>query len=203
MYIVPKTIPKIYLIHRTGERWVYKNIVEAATELYRLGYYSRYSYDRYNRWRSTSLISEHFHTERVWNYDINGYDRISHDYIVRDEFGDIITVDDLHNNRVRRKPHRRYRFADYKEKDFRNAPVPYTNGSGGGRGYKNIRTTQEICETAALKYEEDVLGYDIKIRPNRQAHNLPNGWWDDRRRSDWDIKNWKKYRKNQWCEKKE
>ncbi len=202
MYIVPKHIPKIYLVHRNGERWVFKNIKEAATELYRLEFYGKYRYDRHNRWRSTSLITEHFHVEREWDFDIHGYHETSYDYIVRDEFGEIITVDDLHDNRERRKPHRRYRYASYDEKDFRNSPVPYTNGSGSGRCNKNIRTTQEIRETDALKYDEDVLEYDIKIRPNRAAHNIPNGW-DDRKRVDWDVKIWKKYRKHQWLEKKE
>ena len=192
MYIVPKHSPKIYLIHRDGRRWEFKNLEEAGTELSRWGFLGEY--------RQHPLIGEHFRAGSIWSEEIFEYVDVSYDYMVRDEFGEIITIDDLKNARTKRVykyQARRINVIEYTNKHFRNGPIPGIGGFRGGPWCKNARTVQELREAVGLKYDEDVLEYDIKIRPNRNASNLPREW-DGRHRSDWNTKNWKKHRKNQW-----
>lgn len=194
MHIVPKFIPKIYLIHRSGERWAYKDIKEAGTELHRIGFYNTW------RQRQRALIGTHFRANREWSVEEFCYIDVSYDYIVRDEFGEIITTNDLDDARERKfskYQSRRYNISDYANKHFRNGPIPYTRCFRGGRSKSNIKTIQERREVVGLLHDEDIREYTIKIRPNRNANNIPTSW-DDCGRSDWNTKNWKKHRKHQY-----
>jgi len=63
--------------------------------------------------------------------------------------------------------------------------------------YRAIRTTQERRWANAWDDEE----FAPRIRNRRNAKNLPNAWDDIRRYTR--NNNWKRYRKQQWKEKKE
>ena len=45
MHNVPDYVPEVYLIHRNGDRWAYKNITQAAKKLYKLGYWGYWMRD--------------------------------------------------------------------------------------------------------------------------------------------------------------
>lgn len=197
MYIVPEFIPKVYLIHKDGRRWEFKNKEEAANSLWRQNYLGRYN--------EAPLIGVNFTVHRPTDY---GFDHagnfIYYDYIVRDETGATITVDELKDARTNHPSSKwlrdRISAEEFAKKHFRELPVPYTGSRGWGSYYRHIRTTQERCENDFLKYDEDAIEYDIKPRPVR-ARGLRNAW-DDIGRSDYRDHNWKRHRKTQWKEKK-
>lgn len=202
MYNVPEFIPKVYLIHRDGRKWEFKNIEKAADTLWYQGYLGRY--------REAPLIAPHFKEARPFmDYDANGQrddlvgSVIYHDYIVRDEVGEIITVDDLKDARKPRHNKWNTRHDDkvhITEKFFRKMPIPHTGRGGWRSGYRHVRTRSEIRENEFLKYDEDAIEYDIKPR-TRRTQDLPT-LWDDIWRNDYRSRNWKRHRKTQWKEKK-
>jgi len=202
MYKVPEFKPKVYLIHRDGRKWEFKDITEAANILWDKGYLGRF--------REAPLFASHFKEARPVDYVIDAQHPnpigtvIYHDYIVRDEVGEILTPVDLKDARTPRKRKRARQYTDQAiitEKFFRKMPVPYTGGRHTyANGYRHIRTTTEICDNEFLKYDEDAIEYDIKPRP-RRTQNLPT-IYDDIWRGDYSVKNWKRHRKTQWKEKK-
>jgi len=68
---------------------------------------------------------------------------------------------------------------------YRHDPVPFIGKYSNGSGFKRIRTKQEATINCSCKY----------VRPKRKK--LPTAW-DDRMRSDFDDKCWKRYRKTQY-----
>ena len=194
MYQIPKHTPKIRLIHRDGHYWEYKNLTEAADELFRI-----FRYD------INGHIGETFNSIRKEPYWFHNGDpkffTYHYDYIVRTEFGDIITVSDLADART--KP------ASWYDKwrparnnyEFRKGPVPYTRKRRGGhKGYRRPKSFNERKAAEAHKLDEDIKFYGVKIRAKRNFNNLIDSW-DDYPRRDWGAKNWKVYRKTQWKEK--
>jgi len=115
-------------------------------------------------------------------------------YIVRDEYGSVITKNDILDsirqiNRSKRTEWclRRENFV------YRHSPVPYTGSKRYRRYFKNYyklpKTTQELRRNEA--YKEFVRG-------KRTKNWLPTAW-EDRVRSDIRTrKNWKSRRKTQW-----
>jgi hypothetical protein len=199
MYIVPEVRPKVYLIHRDGTKWEFKNLEEAANELRRLGYYNPR-----NSFMSTPVVGDHFKIHRsdyMYDDEVIG-SIIYYDYIVRDEYGRVITVNDLKDSVSPTSRWRKKRLSEIEfcKKHFRGIPIPYTGRRGYSSCYRHIYTTQEHRENDFLRYDEDAQEYNIKPRARRTMKNLPNAW-DDIARSDWDAKNWKHRRKTQWKEK--
>lgn len=202
MYKVPEFKPKVYLIHRDGRKWEFKNITEAANSLWNDGYLGRY--------REAPLFASHFKEARPHDYfdDENRNALIGsviyHDYVVRDEVGEVITPADLKDIRTKERKSKwrsRYDERDHiAEKFFRELPVPYTGGGSWRSGYRHVRTTTEIHDNEFLKYDEDAIEYDIKPRA-RRTQNLPTAW-NDIWRNDYRDHNWKRHRKTQWKEKK-
>ena len=185
MYQVPKYIPKIRLIARDGRVWEYKNITEAADDLY--GIFG---------WSIRDHIGDQWVKSRNFDFRLDTPFYYYYAYILQNNFGDVVTVDELMNARSgRRNYYDRWRPRRF-EFEFRNGPVPYIGRRRRGSGYRHMETTQEICEAEALRFDEDAQYYSIKSRAKRNRSNLPNSWDDCWRPSR--QKNWKNYRKTQW-----
>lgn len=183
MHSVPDFVPKIYLVHISGERWAFKNIVEAAFELKRLRFF--------NSWES--VIGDDFKKRWTWS-DVSYYQS---QYIVTTEFGDSITVNELREiTRIPRKWWNRWNYNP--DKDFRNGPLrgsSFRRCSGGS--YRRPKTTQERRIAYAHDYDDDLKFYGVKVRAKRNFRNLPDVY-DDLVRSNESQKNWKRYRKIQY-----
>lgn len=83
---------------------------------------------------------------------------------------------------------------------FRDGPVSRTGVKHWrGRYYRHPRTTQERRDLAFTEVDEDILDYEVKIRPARRR--IPNSWDDiiysHRGRG------WKEYRKTQYLVKRQ
>lgn len=190
----------IVLIHKDGKRWEFKDIYEAV--------------NTFVKWRiicyydgSHPSVGEHFGPITKYNWETRETEVTGHiKYIIRTEFGEVITDVDLEKVRNEKRAQRRRYYTEKEierdERDFRCAPAPYTRcRRGGGGWYRKIRTYGEHRETVALLHDEDAIEYDVKPRAKRNTHNLPNSW-DDFTRSDYRNHNWKRQRKTQWKEKK-
>ena len=70
-------------------------------------------------------------------------------------------------------------------------PVPRAGRGRGGRLFRRIPTTQERRANVVMEDCEPTP------RRSRSGANLASSW-DDRIRSDYGLRNWKHFRKNQW-----
>jgi len=191
-----KTTDKIILIHEDGNRWVFNDIYDAAIKLidWKLIYH----------WGSDSHIGDHFGL--IYDTGINCFGkpigRVS--YILRSEFGDVITKDDISEAFAKIRTDSRNARIDKEiaraQRNFRCAPEPSTGYRRYGNCYRHISTYSEHRDNDALNYDDDAIEYNIKSRSKRTKSYLPN-YWDDRIRSDYDVKNWKRQRKTQWKQK--
>jgi len=198
MHIVHKTLPKIYLIENNGNRWIYKNINQATKAIYNYGLISRW-------WphAGTCAIGEY---HRGPDY-IDFIDQIQHtnwQFIVRTEFGDIITPNDIRSTHYETKRSLGWYYRWNKSRDnfvFRLGPVPCTGKKSWGSYWRHPKTTAERREAAYVRYDEELREYNIRPRAKRNFTNLPNVW-DDFRRTNVNSKSWKNQkRKHQWKEK--
>lgn len=198
MHIVPNSLPKIYLIEGNGDRWIYKNIHEATKAIYGYGLISRW-------WphAGTCAIGEY---HRGPDY-IDFTDQIQHtnwQFIVRTEFGDIITPNDLRDIHYETKRSLGWYYRWNKSRDnfvFRSGPVPCTGKSNWRGCWRHPKTTAERRDAAHLRYDEEMRIYGVKPRSKRNFINLPN-LWDDFRRTNVNSRSWKNQkRKHQWKEK--
>jgi hypothetical protein len=80
--------------------------------------------------------------------------------------------------------------ASYSFRDGKPAPCGWKRR--GGSNYRSPRTRAE--ERAALIADE----WKVPVRGRRR--NLPNSWDDEPLRSDWRIRNWKRFRRTRWKE---
>ena len=189
MPYIPPYIPKIRLIARDGRIWEYKTLTKAADELYEIF-----------RWGIREQIGDTWIKSRNWDFRLDTPAYFYYPYILRTEFGDVVTVDELWNARTTKISWRAGWMSARNDFEFRNGPVPYTGGRRRWVGCRHMKTTQEICEADALRFDDDAQYYGIKARAKRNRANLPEAW-DDHWRP-YDQKNWKNYRKNQWKKKR-
>ena len=82
-------------------------------------------------------------------------------------------------------------------KFYRKQPVPFTGKRVYGSYYRYPKTKQENVENHYFDIDSERKEYKIKIRKRRVK--LPTSW-DDKARSDWRDRSWKRYRKHQWKE---
>lgn len=94
---------------------------------------------------------------------------------------------------------RRDRSRLFNQYTFRRGPVPGTRKWRRGSYFKAFKTLNEARANEFLLYDEEMNEYGIRPRSSRRYGSLPNSW-DDYDRSDYGIKNWKKYRSKQWKE---
>lgn len=116
-------------------------------------------------------------------------------YIVRDEFGSVISKKEiLHALKIkdhelyleRIKKHKRWGWYSHVPYEYRKDPVPGVSNSHWG-GHRKLRTTQELRRNC---------GEPEFTRKRRTKRYLPNNWWDlpTTRKGN----SWKHYRKTQW-----
>lgn len=197
-----KFTDKIYLLHKDGRRWEFKDIYYAVKTLRDWGFYDVWHRDK------LEYIDDHYRAIGHYDHTHEEYVIGGHiEYILRSDFGEIITVDDLNTawSTIRKERLDAHLEKKYKEanKDFRRAPAPHTRcrRGGGYSYYRQFHTFPEYRDNEALLSDEDAQEYRIIPRPKRVSMNLPNNW-DDIGRSDYKNKNWKRHRKTQWKEKK-
>lgn len=191
MYKVPEKPLNIRLIDESKNIWEYRNLEEAAKELFKIFSHT-----------ISSHIGDHFNAYRgVWYDDENQtFHKFSnYPYILRTELGDIVSLKELREALPRHIYRWERRDALIKSAGFRQGPVPRT-GKRRWRFasfYRRPKTRQEIKESDSYFLDEDMIYYNIKSRAKRSSHSLPSSW-DDVVRSDYGLKNWKNYRKTQW-----
>ncbi len=189
MHQVPKYVPKIRLINRDGHVWEYKNLTEAANDLY--GIFG---------WNIREQIGDQWVKSRNWDCRIDTPYYYYYTYILQTDLGESVTVDELMNARSDTGTWYNRYWSRHHPHVFRCGPVPNISSRRYRSGYRHMGTTQEICEADALRFDEDAQDYGIKARAKRNRSNLP-GAWDDYWRP-CGQKNWKHYRKTQWKNKK-
>jgi hypothetical protein len=81
--------------------------------------------------------------------------------------------------------------------EYRYDPVPFIRcrrgSTYGARYYKKPRTIQE----RRAYFHDEISEFGVPVRLTRSARNLPDPW-DDRKRGDLHIKNWKRHRRTQY-----
>jgi hypothetical protein len=191
MYTVPGYVQKVRLISRDGIVAEFDNLKDAAIHLGRWGLLCSYGEVR--------RIGNEFYDTSISFLDLHGR---SFDYVLRTEFGDKITLDELRAAHPRKKAWwavRRDQEQEFVEKNFRNGPVPYTGNRRYGHYYRRPKTTAERRDAIDVLNDEEMKEYGIRPRAKRGFRSLPNAWDDvpcSRRGN-----NWKNYRKKQWKEK--
>lgn len=79
---------------------------------------------------------------------------------------------------------------------FRQGPVPHTRCfRGGGHWFRDFSTRPEALAADATEHDEDASMLGVRVRPRRNATNLPNSWDD---KAPTRLRNWKAQRRNQW-----
>lgn len=197
MHTIYNPIPKIYLIEDNGDRWIYKNIYEAIKAIYKNGLIERW-------WphAGTCSIGEH---HRGPDYiDFNG--QLCHtkwQFIVRTEFGDVITPNDLRDIYYENKRSKGYYYRWYKSRHnfvYRDGAVPHTGKKSWRSYWRHPKTTAERRNAAYMVHDEEMREHNIKIRGRRSFCNLPSVY-DDLGRTNVNSKSWKNQkRKRQWKE---
>lgn len=185
MYQVPKYTPKIRLLSREGDVWEYPNINQAADALYRIF-----------RYGIREQIGDQWRKERNRDFRLDTPYYFYYAYILQDEFGEPVTVDELLAARSKTRNFYDRIYSKRNDFEFRNGSVPYIHRRKLFCGCRHMKTTQEIREVETLDLDEDAQYYSVKIRAKRNKANLPEAW-DDHWRS-YINKNWKHYRKTQW-----
>ena len=198
MHIIPNLVPKIYLIEVNGNRWIYKNINEATKAVYKYGLI--------NRWwphAGACSIGEHHRGPDYIDFE-DQFRHTTYQFIVRTEFGDIITPNELRDVYYKDKKAKGYYDRWYRSRDnfvFRSGPVPRTGKSSWRSFWRHPKTTAERRDAAYMVHDEEMMKHNIKIRGRRSFSNLPNVY-DDFRRTNVNNKSWKNQkRKHQWTEK--
>lgn len=200
MYYIEPVLPRVYLIHRSGDRYMYEDKITAARALCNV-------YSPTLGWEFYKEIGDNFrvHKSDVDKsiYDVSFLEDINDkvfDYILRDSENNVIKVSELRammlaEHRANRRWHRRLPLDYDHDRDFRKRPVSGTGGGSWSRYYRHPKTTQEKRNVSYDAVDEDVDYHNVKIRTRRNSTNLPQ-LRDDRKR--YNQKSWKNQRQTQW-----
>lgn len=191
MHPVAEPRRKIYLIHSTGEIYVYDGYNQFLSILRHDILDSmgksfgeiRYTITK-SIWSMTlSRVRKHISWVAHWNHK-------SGSVIDPDEL--ILDWKEYHNEIARKRRYSNSYWSSYhREYIYRYDSMPFVHKHHGHKGtyFRHMKTTQERRWSYSIK--ED----DVKCRAKRNSHNLPNSCDDICRNLE---KNWKKFRKNQW-----
>lgn len=126
---------------------------------------------------------------------INNY----YDYIIRDDRGLKVTQEDIYDKPYdHRKWYYRYPKITYRDKQKQRAEelgiaIPGTRCWRGGNGWRitphHLKNIKDLYSFNEWKKEYPNIKGKVKQTPTA---------WDDKGRSDWSIKSWKKHRKTQY-----
>jgi hypothetical protein len=118
----------------------------------------------------------------------------THPYILRSDFGDILTAEECHETLVSAKPLAwLYRWRPALLTWNGSGAVPYVHRRRHGRYHRRIGTTGEHRAAANVLSEEG----EPKFRAARNRHNLPSAW-DDCPISGRRDRSWKRFRTTRW-----
>jgi len=188
MYVVPKD-ERYFVLSKNGKLKQFDNYLKLL-EWFKLGYYWRHQHRPY--YPEQEKIRKVGHN---WNENC--------EYIVFDSLNRVVDagrlaadVKRLEEQEDERMANRRRRsISEWRIRNnwlgFRNGPVPHTGygNKAGGRGFKKMRTTQELRRNS----------WDGRYaRAKRTRRYLPNNW-DDVRYGRRAYKSWKNQKKRkQW-----
>lgn len=189
MYEVKKYQVKYKLIRYTGEVWIFNSLHDLSIALRDEVKIPMYLLDNYVGIN---------HSSKRYIDGTGYYAELVYEYIVRTNLGDVVYPQEIYQALPKRKSKFKARSEKKKEFKFREGVVPFT---GGKYSYKflrhNLKTLNEKKQTLGHLEDEDVIEYDIKIRPKRNPNNIPDTRWDLRMGTRYD-RNWKNYRNTQW-----
>lgn len=198
----------IYLINKAGIVDIYQNKAEAFKKLgYNFIVYSLavelaspdrdkiwdgYANRRYARKKHEGFGGQTY-GELYKKLNHYGELKVYGDFILKNEYNEHLTVLDFAE----------FIFKDRKENPYVKYRHEYWNGEGavpgtGKRGhYRYIRSPRTLCmlKDASSEIDDDEIEYNVINR--RPKGNITTSW-DDKGRSDWSIKNWKRHRKTQY-----
>lgn len=154
-------------------------------------YHIRYDWDHSKEYGNVNITAEYIKRDhRILNEDYNSiYDSILIKDVLNWEFSE-----ELYREWVRRKYSRKlkcgsFRYMDEKQcPEFRRGPWPHIRKYRGGSGFRHIRTTNEIRQSADPEYKQFNRG-------DRGIH-LPTSWDDVSR--DWRNDGWKHQGKDKY-----
>lgn len=126
-------------------------------------------------------------------FNIHGDLKVYGDFILKNEYNEHLTVLDFAEFVFKHKKDNPY--VDYRHKDWNGeGPVPYT-GKRGRYRYRRRPRTLSIIKDALSERDEDEIEFNVI---NRRTKGTITTAWDDKGRSDWRVKNWKRHRKTQY-----
>lgn len=190
MHYIPAYETAVTLFSRDGQVWAYPSLKAA---LKALG----------ERWIAAN-VGPHF---RVFAHSARYFDTVREEwvgepvyveraFIMRDDAGGVVTAATFSPLIERRRWHSRWT----RMWDFWNGegPVPGVRCyRGGGHYYRRPQTMMER-RLAGLVLEEEG---EVAPRGARKANHLPNAY-DDYRIAAREDRNWKRYRRTQWKQKR-
>ncbi len=114
-----------------------------------------------------------------------------HEYIMRDDCGEPLTIEDFNVLRIQRQEKRRFRRGALGRGDGAGL-APYIHKRKKGYYFRCIAfiNAYRVAETFVEEGE-------VPPRPRRNAMNLPNNW-DDYCVAARSNRNWKQFRRTQW-----
>lgn len=185
MHIIKPYETSVTLFHRDGQVSVYKSMKEAYRKL---GY----------RWIAENVGKNFREFDRLrTDYSPEGAVPVSErvyferEYIMRGDFGQILTAKDFEHLRPSFRGFLRYRNYYLWNGE---GPVPGTGcGRKWGRCFRRLSHMAQRRQAALVLKEEG----EVAPRAARNARNLPNPW-DDYNVAARENRNWKQFRKHQW-----
>lgn len=126
-------------------------------------------------------------------FNIYGDMKVYGDFILKNEYNENLTVLDFAEFIFKHKKDNPY--VNYRHKNWNGeGPVPYT-GKLGRYCYRRKPRTLSIIKDAFSKRDEDEIEFNVINR--RTKGNITTAW-DDKGRSDWRDRSWKRHRKTQY-----
>lgn len=199
-----KKFNTVFLYNTKGDVTVYDNKEQAFKELgfnfisFHVGkelrvpgkLFSHFIYPKHVK-TNTDFFNKHYPNSRQLHHA---------DHILLNEFGEVLAIDDFEDVIIseRKKNDEKGFYTKYRRIEGWNGtgPVPGTGGWGNGHYFRHPVTLQALKAACGVCKEDG----EPSMRGNRTKSHVPSSW-DDIHRSDRGIRNWKKYRKQQWKQK--
>lgn len=185
MHHIPPYETSVTLFSRDGDVTVFRSLKAAYKELGRHWIAKNVG----AHFRQFEGVQRRFDEKRnVW-FGVPVY--VEHDFIMRDDFGDVVTLSTFESLIQRKRYY--YRWSYRLENWNGEGPVPGVHRWRKGRFWRRPRTMSELRQVSLVLKEEG----EVPPRPSRSVNHLPNAW-DDLPISSRHDKNWKRHRKTQW-----